>query len=114
MNPKKPMFEVFVDFLGRIKNRFTRSKSKTLKASYYQNELHDEVTMKIRDFVNKMPEFETSPLIVCQKENEKGFGVFSENGNGDWMKRFTITIEDHKKFLKAPQQADGKAVYEKK
>jgi hypothetical protein len=45
-----------------------------------------------------MPEFETSPFIVCQKENQKGFGVFSDNGHGNQMKRFTIIIEDHKSF----------------
>ena len=28
------------------------------------------------------------------KENQKGFGVFSDNGNGNQMKRFTIIIED--------------------
>jgi|688.fasta_scaffold98284_8 hypothetical protein len=89
---------VLADVIRSIKNFFKRNKPKKLKESYHKNELNNELTIKLRDFVNNMPEFETSPFIVCQKENQKGFGVFSDNGHGNQMKRFTIIIEDHKSF----------------
>ena len=89
---------VLADVIRSIKNLFQRKKPKKLKESYNKNELHNELTIKLRDLVNDMAEFETSPFIVCQKENQKGFGVFSDNGHGNYMKRFTIIIEDHKSF----------------
>ena len=73
-----------------------KDKPKKLKESYNKKEIHHELTMKLREFINDMEEFYTSPLIICQEENQKGFGVFSDNGHGNHMKRFTIIIEDHK------------------
>lgn len=84
-----------VDFIRSIKKIF---KKKHVKKSYSKYNFHTETVYKIRDFIEKMPEFEVSPLIICELENQKGFGVFSDNGHGGVMKRFTIIIEDHKRI----------------
>jgi len=71
-----------------------------MKESFNNDNLHNEVVNKIRDFVNEMPEFQTTPFIVCKMENQKGFGVLADNGNGNLMKRFTIIIEEHERIKK--------------
>lgn len=89
---------VLADVIRSIKNFFIRNKPKKIKETYNNDDLHDEVANKIRDFVNKIPEFQVSPFIICKLENQKGFGVYADNGYGSLMKRFTIIIEDHKSF----------------
>lgn len=70
-----------------------------MKQSYqsYNNEnLHNELTLKIKEFIDSMEEFETTPFYLTEEGYQKSFGVLSDNGNFNIMKRFTITIEDHK------------------
>lgn len=62
-----------------------------------KDEVHDTLTLKLRDLVGGMAEFSTSPFIEFKEENKKGFNVFTDNGFGNGMKRFTVIIEDHKK-----------------
>jgi hypothetical protein len=38
----------------------------------------------------------STPPLFYVKENEKGFCVISDGGNGNNMKRFKVTIEDYK------------------
>ena len=38
----------------------------------------------------------STPPLLYVKENEKGFCVISDGGNGNNMKRFKVTIEDYK------------------
>jgi hypothetical protein len=69
-----------------------------VKKSYHNNELHSELTAKIRNFVGNMLEFDTTPFILCEKKNQKGFGVLSDNGHENMFKRFTIIIEENKSY----------------
>jgi hypothetical protein len=68
-----------------------------MKASYNNENLHHELVLKIKEFIDTMEEFETTPLLYqTEKENQKSFGVLSDNGNFNIMKRFSILIEDFK------------------
>ena len=67
-----------------------------MKQSYSNENLHNELTLKIKEFIDSMEEFETTPFYQTEEGYQKSFGVLSDNGNFNVMKRFTITIEDHK------------------
>lgn len=67
-----------------------------MKQSYNNENLHNELTLKIKEFIDSMEEFETTPFYLTEEGHQKSFGVLSDNGNFNIMKRFRITIEDHK------------------
>ena len=67
-----------------------------MKQSYNNENLHNELTLKIKEFIDSMEEFETTPFYQTEEGYQKSFGVLSDNGNFNVMKRFTITVEDHK------------------
>ena len=67
-----------------------------MKESYNNENLHLELVLKIRDFIDTMEEFQTTPLIQTEKGNQKGFAILSDNGNSNIMKRFVILVEDFK------------------
>ena len=69
---------------------------KKLKESYDNNELHNELINKIRDFVKELPEFDVTQFYLCESEKEKAFGVITDNGHGNVMKRFRIIVKDLK------------------
>lgn len=67
-----------------------------MKQSYNNENLHNELTLKIKEFIDSMDEFETTPFHQTEEGYQKSFGVLSDNGNSNVMKRFTIMVEDHK------------------
>jgi hypothetical protein len=67
-----------------------------MKQSYNNENLHNGLTLKIKEFIDSMEEFETTPFYQTEEGYQKSFGVLSDNGNFNVMKRFTITVEDHK------------------
>ena len=67
-----------------------------MKETYNNENLHDELTIKIKEFIENMEEFKTTPFIKTDKKCLKGFGIMADNGHDNVMKRFTIVVEDHK------------------
>jgi hypothetical protein len=67
-----------------------------MKETYNNENLHDELTIKIKEFIENMEEFKTTPFIKTDKKCLKGFGIEADNGHDNVMKRFTIVVEDHK------------------
>jgi hypothetical protein len=74
-------------------------KTGKLTETYNNNIIHNELTSRIKNTIEQMGEFDVTPhSYVCESENQKSFGVLADNGSGGTIKRFTITIEDHKNF----------------
>ena len=71
-------------------------KSIKLKESYNNTDLHKEFIDNLRDYIEGLDEYTVTPPLFYVKENEKGFCVISDGGNGNNMKRFKVTIEDYK------------------
>ncbi len=71
-------------------------KKTNLKLSFNNDNLSNDLIIKLREFISSLDEFDVSELIICEKPNQLGFGIFADNGFGNQMKRFTIILEDFK------------------
>ena len=90
--------KIFLKICWKTNNKLLHlNKSYKMKASYNNENLHHELVLKIKEFIDTMEEFETTPFFYqTEKENQKSFGVLSDNGNSNTMKRFSVLIEDFK------------------
>jgi len=71
-------------------------KTRTLQEKINTDDFHQKLTKEIQKFVDEFQELETTPLIKFDDENQKGFGVLTDNGNGNKMKKFRVIVEQYK------------------
>jgi hypothetical protein len=90
------------DFMGNLMALADRFGYKGTPVPHYEKEyIKNEVLLmlcsKIKIFVDGLDGLETTPRIKFDEDgNKEGFAILCDNGNGQTMKRFTVTIEDHK------------------
>lgn len=75
-------------------------KEKKIKNCYLKPiddaNFHQTIIVKLQEFVNNFDEMESTPQYMCDNEDEKSFGIMTDNGHGNTMKRFIVTIKDCK------------------
>lgn len=68
-----------------------KNKLKPIDADFHQT-----LIVKLQEFVNSFDEMESTPQYICYNEGEKSFEIMTDNGHGNTMKRFIVTIQDCK------------------